>query len=139
MLVAQAQSVPLTHVKEMKLKHWTTLGLSKADRDQITSIYDNQELQMFINQTQGFTISQFKSNIRADTVQMLLKMGITLPDGAKATVINYQAYLEGILSQHPWLRHSDPAKCLLKILWFLKTEMEKKPGGIDESSGDEEA
>ena len=93
MLVAQAQSVPLTHVKEMKLKHWTTLGLTKADRDQITSIYDNEELQMFINQTQGFTISQFKSNIRADTVQMLLKMGITLPDGVKATVMNYQGYL----------------------------------------------
>ena len=139
MLVSQAQSVPLTHVKEMKLKHWTTLGLAKADRDQITTIYANEELQMFINQTQGFTISQFKSNIRADTVQMLLKMGITLPDGVKATVMNYQGYLESILLQHPWLRHADPAKCLLKLLWFLKTDMERNPDRIAQSSGDEDA
>ena len=80
-----------------------------------------------------------KWNIRADTVQMLLKMGITLPDGAKATVINYQGYLEGILHQHPWLRHSDPAKCLLKILWYLKTDMERNPARIAQSSGDEDA
>ena len=138
MLATQAQSVPLTHVKDMKLKHWTALGLAKVDRDQITVIYDDEQLQQFIKETQGFTISQFKTNIKADTVQLLIKMGVVLPDGIKATVANYQQYLESMLIQHPWLRHADPAKCLLKILWFLKTDWEKKPDPIAESSGDED-
>ena len=122
----------------MKLKHWTTLGLPKEDRDHITEIYDDVSLQKFIKETQGFTISQFKSNIKADTVQLLLKMGITLPDGMKATVLNYQTYLESILHTHPWLRHADPGKCLLKILWFLKTDWEKNPSAAAQSSGDED-
>ena len=135
---AQLQSVPLVHVKDMKLKHWAALGLPKADRDMITRIFASDDLQRFINETQGFTVSQFKANLKADTVQVLLKMGITPPRGVKPTVVNYQAYLEELLHDQPWLRHADPAKCLLKILWYLKTEMEKRPISVEESSGDED-
>lgn len=134
----QSQGVPLAHVRDMKLKHWTALGLAKADRDQITEIYANADLQRFINETQGFTISHFKANLKADTIQVLLKMGITPPDGVKATVANYQQYLESVLHQNPWLRHADPAKCLLKVLYYLKTDMEKNPAAVSQSSGDED-
>ena len=108
-------------IDNLKPKDWSSLGLTKETRQVMDSIYQQSDgLDDFIKEMLGYTKTQFMANITADTVQLLMKMGIHV-DG-KPTVANYKKLLEDLLDAHPWLRHRNPAVCLAKVLYFQKLE-----------------
>ena len=108
-------------IDNLKPKDWNALGLNKATCKLMDEIYDRKEvLNGFMRDMLGFTITQFKANITAETVQLLQKMGL-LVEG-KATVANYKKMLEEMIEENPFLRHSNPAVCLAKCLYFQGLE-----------------
>ena len=108
-------------IDTMKQKDWSRLGLTEETLQVMDNIYQQSGgLDDFIKEMLGYTKTQFMANITADTVQLLMKMGIHV-DG-KPTVANYKKLLEDLLDAHPWLRHKNPAVCLAKVLYFQKLE-----------------
>ena len=108
-------------IDNLKPKDWTALGINKATRDLMDEIYERKTaLNAFLRDMLGFTITQFKANITAETVQLLQKMGLQVE--GKATVANYKKMLEEMIDENPFLRHSNPAICLAKCLYFQGLE-----------------
>lgn len=124
-------------IDNLKAKDWSALGVTKKSRDMMDQIYERKdELNQFMREMLGFTITQFKANITAETVQLLMKMGLMV-DG-KPTVANYKKMLEELLDENPFLRHSNPAVCLAKILYFQKLENDHAEKDEEEEADEEE-
>ena len=121
-------------IDRMKNKDWESLGLTADTRAVMDQIYEeHSKLNAFITDLLGYTKTQFMANITADTAQLLMSMGMYV--AGKPTAANFKKMFEDLLAEHPWLRHSNPAVCLAKILYFQKLEND---AAEKEDSSDEE-